>query len=91
MSLCEKFEQPDNRTIKYQSLQGKFDLLTYQIKDNIDILMITEMKLGESSTIGQFFINGFRSPFRLDRDRNDVGILLYIKEDIPLKLLNLYK
>ena len=58
------------------SLRNKFDLLTYQIKDNIDILMITETKLDESFPIGQFFISGFSSPFRLNRDRNGGGVLL---------------
>ena len=57
------------------------------LKDNMDILIITETKLDESFPIGQFFMNGFSSPFRLDRDRNGGGILLYIREDIPSKLL----
>ena len=33
-----------------------FDLVTYQIKDDVDILMITETKLDESFPIGKFFI-----------------------------------
>ena len=66
-------------------LRHKFDLLTDQIKDNIDTLMITETKLNESFPIGQFFINGFSSLFCLDRDRNGGGILLNITEDIPSK------
>ena len=65
----------------------QFNLLTYQIKGNIDILMITERKLDESFPMGQFFINGFSSPLRPDRDRNGGGILLYIMEDIPSKPL----
>ena len=66
-------------------MRNEFDLLTDQIKDNIDILMITETKLNESFPIGQFFINGFNSLFCLDRDRNGGGILLNITEDIPSK------
>ena len=73
--------------LKINSLRNKFDLLTFQIKDNIDILMITETKLNGSFAIAQFFINGFSIPFRLDRDRNRGGVLLYIREDIPSKLL----
>ena len=49
--------------------------------------MITGKKLEESLPIGQFFMNSFSSPFRLDRDRNGAGILLYIRKDIPSKLL----
>ena len=34
-----------------------------------------------------FFMNGFSSPHRLDRNCNGGGILLYIREDIASKLL----
>ena len=51
--------------------------------------MITDTKLDESFPIGQFFINGFNNPFRLDRDRNGCGILLYIRQDIQSKLLGI--
>ena len=44
--------------LNINSLRNEFDLLTYQIKDNIGMLMITETKLDESFSIGQFFING---------------------------------
>ena len=70
------------------SLRNKFELLTHQIKDNIDILMISETKLDESFPTGQFFINGFSSPYRLDRNSNGGGILLYIKENVPSKPLD---
>ena len=75
--------------LNINSLRNKFDLLTYQIMDIIDILMITKTKLDKNFPIGQFFINGFSSPFRLDLDRNGGGILLYIREDIPSKLLTI--
>ena len=42
--------------LNIHSLQNKFDLVTYQIKDNITILMIKETKLDESFPIDQFFI-----------------------------------
>ena len=46
------------------SLRNKFELLTHQIKDNIDILMISETKLDESFPASQFFMKGFSSPHR---------------------------
>ena len=53
----KKYEKTDNRIIiNINSLRNKFDLLTYQINDNIDILMIGEKKLDESFPIGQFFL-----------------------------------
>ena len=57
------------------------------IKDNIDILMISETKLYESFPTMQFFMEDFGSPHRLDCNCNSGGILLYIREDIPSKLL----
>ena len=53
------------------------------IKDNIDILMISETKLYESFPTRQFFMEGFSSPHRLDRNCNGGGIFLYIRKDIP--------
>ena len=70
-------------------MRNKYDSVNYQIKDNKDTMMITEAKLDESFLIGQFFINVFSSPFCLDRDRNGGGILLYIREDVPSKLLTI--
>ena len=64
-------------------MRNKFDLPTYQIKDNIDILMITKRKLNESFPVGQCLI----SPFHLDCHRNGDGILLYVSEIIPSKPL----
>ena len=51
--------------------------------------MITETKIDERLPIGQFFMNDFSSPFCLGRDRNGSSILLYFREDIPLKLLSI--
>ena len=48
--------------------------------------MVSETKLDDSFPQGQFIINGFKSPFRLDRNKNCGGIMLYIREDIPANL-----
>ena len=34
-----------------------------------------------------FFTEGFSTPYRLDRDSNDGGILLYVRENIPSNLI----
>ena len=51
--------------------------------------MISETKLDESFPTSQFFMDSFISPHRLDRNCNGGGILLYIREDIPSKLLSI--
>ena len=38
----------------------------------------------------QFTIHGFSKPYRLDRNANGGGILIYVREDIPSKELNLH-
>ena len=45
--------------------------------------MISETKLDESFPKGNFLIDGFCKPYRLDRDSNGGGIMLYVREDIP--------
>ena len=50
--------------------------------------MITETKLMNLPT-SQFVIPGFTSTYRFDRTKDGRGILVYIREDIPSKLLNI--
>ena len=54
------------------------------VNNNIGILMISETKLDIYFPTGQFHIRGFSEP-RWDRNGSGGGILLYIREDIPLK------
>ena len=49
--------------------------------------MISETKIDASFPIGQFFLNGYSTPFRLDCNAHGGGTLLYVREDIPSKLL----
>ena len=50
--------------------------------------MVFETKLDDNFPEGQFLIEGFHSPFRFDRNRNGGGIMIYLREDIPAKLLS---
>ena len=77
--------------LNINSIRNKFDFLAQQVKGNIDILMISETKLDESFPVGQFLINGDSVSSRFDRNGNGGGILLYIREDIPSKLLSIYQ
>ena len=58
------------------------------VKGSIDILMVSKTKLDDSFPQSQFLIESFHSPLRLDRNKNGVGIFLYVREDIPVKLLS---
>ena len=51
--------------------------------------MVSGAKLGESSPIGHFIIEGFGLPCRgVDRNTNGGGIVLFVREDIPSKLFS---
>ena len=55
------------------------------------IYLISETKLDESFPPSQFLLDGYSVPFRSDRDGNGGGILLFIREYIPSKLLLMNK
>ena len=63
-------------------------MICEQIKGSIDIFMISETKFDDSFPQGQFLSEGFPSPFRFDRNKTGGGILLYVREDIPAKVLS---
>ena len=74
--------------LKINYLRNKLDLLADQIKGNVDVLAISETKLDDSFPAGQFKIPGYASPFRLDRNQNGDGILVFVREDIAVKFLS---
>ena len=49
--------------------------------------MISETKIDESFLKSQFLIKGLSDPFRIDRNIQGGGILLYVRKDIPTKPL----
>ena len=49
------------------------------VTEDIDIWMITEIKLDDSFSVSQFLIQGLCTSFRLDRNRNCGRIPLYIR------------
>ena len=64
-------------------LRNKFDTLVHQIKGNVDVLVISETKLDESFPEGQFKIPGFAH-----RNEFGGGIMVFVREDIPSKLIS---
>ena len=77
--------------LNINSIRNKFDFLCSEISQNLDILFLSETKLDSSFPTGEFLINGFCKPYRLDRCSNGGVILLFIREDIPSRLLTEYK
>ena len=73
--------------INIDSVRNKFEPLKKMIQDNIDFLLVSETKLDDTFPIGQFYVDGFATPYRFDRTSRGGGILLYIREDISPKIL----
>ena len=71
--------------LNINSLRNKFDALKSLIQGKVDIFVVSETKLDESFPQSQFAIDGFSTPFRLDRNDGGGGIMLYVRSDIPCK------
>ena len=74
--------------ININSIKNKFDTLTDLVTGKIDILLVSETKINASFPSAQFKMHCYTSPYRLDRTSNGGCLLLYIREDIPSKLLD---
>ena len=72
--------------LSINSLRNELEFLVEFISDKVDILTISETKTDESFPLGQFKVNGFNVPFRLDCNNNGGGII-FGREDIPGKLI----
>ena len=77
--------------LNMNSLPGKFHQLKIVIKNNIDILIVTENKIHLSFSSSQFMIEGFSVLFRFDRNRSLGGVIVHFQDDIPSKQLTKHK
>ena len=71
-----KFKCPEKLTMGHLNInpiRNKFNALSLIVKNNIDILMISEAKLDDLFPTAKFLLHGFSAPYRLDR--NLKGIL----------------
>ena len=73
--------------ININSIRHKFDILKAMPTEVLDILMISETKLNDSFPEAQFYIEGFKTTFRLDRNKHGGGVLLYVRNNINAILL----
>ena len=74
--------------ININSLRNKFEPLTEMVRDKVDLLMISETKLDPSFPNAHFYMKSYSKLYRLDRTSKGGGIILYVREDIPSKLIN---
>ena len=77
-------------SLNIDSLPNKIDDLRSLVPNNLDILVVEETKIDETFSDESIKIPGFKhKPFRRDRTRRGGGIVTYVREDIPSKILNL--
>ena len=76
--------------ININSIRNKLDMLADLIKSKVDILLVSETKINDSFPRAQFQRTGFSTPYRMDRNGNGGGIILYVREDVPSKEITCY-
>ena len=62
-------------------------MLNFLIINEIDVLLLSETKIAEMFPLKWFLISGFAKPLWLDRNSRGGGIILFIKDIIPFRLL----
>ena len=63
----ENPNRPIFAQININSIRNKFQFLASQIIINVDVLLVSETKPGDSFPAAQFLLDGFSKPYRLDR------------------------
>ena len=71
------------------SIRNKFSGFKDLVLKETNICLLSETKIDDSFPNSQFFAEGYRM-FRNDRNKNGGGLILYVNEDIPGKLINSY-
>ena len=66
-------------------------MLASKVKGNADVVMISKTKLDDTFPVDHFVLEGFSKPFRIDRNKNGGGILLFVREGIPRRLISIEK
>ena len=71
-------------------MRNKFSSLHLAVLSKTDILLLSETQIDDSFPDSQFFAEGFKM-YHKDRTKTGGGLLLYVNEDIPGKIINSYQ
>ena len=69
--------------LNIDSLPNEFDLL----REIVITIVTRNGKLDDTFLASQFLVTGFSVPYRLDQNRNGSRIMIFIRDDIPSRLL----
>ena len=89
----QRLKYPKNLTIGHlniNSVRKKFSSLQQTVLNKTDILLLSETKIGDSFPNSQFYAEGCKI-YRKDRTKTGGGLLLYVNENLPGKIINSYK
>ena len=87
MIRAENWENAIVGTLERNSFSSKFDELKLMVIGLFDILIITETTFDDSFPEVEFFIDSFSMPYMSDRNRNEGGHTIYIREGISSNML----
>ena len=57
----------------------------------LDPPLYIRIKIDDSFPESQFSLNGYSTPSRFDRNRNGGGIIFFVRNDIPSKMISTKK
>ena len=71
-------------------MRNKFSSLQQNVLSKADILLLSETKIDDSFPDSKFFTEGFKM-YRKERTKTGGGLLLYVNENPPGKIIDSYK
>ena len=71
-------------------MRNKFSSLQELVANNTDVLVFEETKLNDTFPGGCFTLPGYKSPFRKDRDDHRGWIMVFNREDILSRKLDMF-
>ena len=84
---AKNVDRPVIAHLNINYLESKFEPLKSLIKENVDILLVSETKLDSSFPSEQFVIDGYSKPIRRDRNCHGGGVLFLVRDDLPCREL----
>ena len=88
---AKNVDRPVIACININFLEKKFEPLKAIVKDNVDILFVSETKLDDTFPSSQFIIEGYSPPIRHNRNCHGGGLMFFIRDDLPHKELKSHK
>ena len=87
MIRVENFDNIIVGNLNINFISPKFDEFKLMVSSYFNAILVTETKLDDSFPKAQFCIDGFYIPYRLDRNRNEGDLMIYVRDNTPSKML----